>query len=133
MSEPAFTFGIGFTTTVTVSVEAHKPLLLTVTIYVVVVNGDAIGFAIVGLFNPVVGVQVNVLPLLTPNCADSPIQIVSLFVALAFVTGITVTVTVVDAVQLPFAPINVYCVVDGGVAVTVFPAVLLSVAPGAHV
>ena len=47
-----------------------------VTVYVVVVVGLAIGFAIVGLSKPVVGLHKNKLPPAAFNCVLSPGQII---------------------------------------------------------
>ena len=49
-----FTTGIGVTLTVTTSVLEH-PEVVPVTVYVVVEEGVAKGFGLVGLLNPVVG------------------------------------------------------------------------------
>ncbi len=56
VSVPAFTTGRGLTVTFTSSVLKHVPSV-AVTVYKVVMAGDAFGLDLLGLLNPPTGVQ----------------------------------------------------------------------------
>ena len=54
---PALAVGLGSTVIVIDEVAVQPRLSVTVTVYVVVVVGEAVGFAAVGLLSPVAGLQ----------------------------------------------------------------------------
>jgi hypothetical protein len=83
------TTGNGITVTATLAVSVHPAASVTVSTYVVVVPGEAVGLEIAGLFSPVAGDQAYVLTggtLLPLKTELPPIQIVAGF-ALALATG----------------------------------------------
>jgi hypothetical protein len=118
--------------TVTLAVLEQFPLE-TVTVYVVVVVGDAIGLETVVLLNPVEGDQAYPDPPLAFNCVFPPLQMETGFPAFAVSEDCTVTVTWAVSVQ-PFAPVTVtvYVVVAVGDAVGLAPVVALKPVAGFH-
>ena len=91
-SLPALATGNGFTVTIILSVDdPHE--FDTVTMYVIVVVGLAIGLEIFVKFNPVVGDHKYVVPPDAINVVDVPLHIVTSLPALAMGNGFTVTIT----------------------------------------
>ena len=115
---PPLTLGCGFTFTVIVSFAVHELPSVPVTIYVVVVVGDAVGLEQGLQDNPVAGDQVYDVAPVACSPTLKPTHIV--LSAPAFTVGnmLTVTVTVAVSLQLaPLMPITVYIVVVVGLAV----------------
>jgi hypothetical protein len=117
-SAPKFTVGLAFIVTTTTSV-AVQPLLVAVTVYMVVAVGFAVGFEIVALFKPVVGVQLYVVfaDEAEPICADAPAQMIASEPAFTVGAGFTVTTTTSVAVHPFLDAVTVYVVVAVGFAV----------------
>ena len=113
--EPALAVGVVFTVIATVAVAEH-PLVVPVTVYVVVADGVAFGFAIEGLLNPVVGNHAYVVPPLAVNGVEVPEQIVAVPLADTDGIGLTVTVTTCVEEHIPVVPVTVYVVVVVGFA-----------------
>ena len=93
------TGGSGFTVTTTTSVAVQPGPLVTVTVYEVVMVGDAIGLAHVVQLRPVAGAQLYVPPPVAVRVVFEPVQMETSAPALATGVGFTVTVTVVVLVQ----------------------------------
>ena len=102
------------TVTKAVSVKQLKPSKPT-TLYVVVTNGDAVGFGMVALFKPDAGDQLyNVAPLAS-KLVDSPTQILSAE-ANVILIGCATVITKVSKAEQPkaFVPWRTYGVVTSG-------------------
>jgi hypothetical protein len=115
---PAEITGSGFTVSVTVAVfEQPVVVLVPVTVYVVVVVGDATGLAMFVAERPVAGLHEYVLPPVAFNVTELPAHMDVLLPALIVGSGFTVTVTVAVLEQPPVAvPVTVYVVVAVGEA-----------------
>jgi hypothetical protein len=103
---PALAVSEVCTLTVTCAVSEHPFASVTVTVYVVVAEGLATGLEPVVALKPVAGPQVYEVPPLALKVTLFPVQIVTLFPALALGNGFTVTVTEADAVQ-PAASVTI--------------------------
>jgi hypothetical protein len=90
---PTVMSGKGFTKTIIESIAVPQELV-TARVYVVVIAGLATGFEMVGLLNPVIGVQAYV-PFPDPfSVVLSPLHMVTSNPALAVGKGFTVTLIV---------------------------------------
>src|SRR5262245_48352313 len=98
VADEALTTGKGFTVTVEVALFVQPLALVTVTVYVVVDVGLAVGLLIPALLNPVAGVHEYVVPPVALSWAVAPTQIVA-ELALTTGNGFTVTVEVVVFTQ----------------------------------
>lgn len=131
-SEEATAVAPGSTVTTDVAVPVQPPLS-PVTVYVVVVVGEAVTVAPVVPLNPVAGDQLYVLAPLAVKVALLPAHMVTLAGVTETVgTVFTVTTTVVDPEHPPVVPVTVYVVVAVGEAVTVAPVVPLKPVEGDH-
>ena len=102
--------GVVSTFTVTTSVALHPFAPVTVTVYVVVVLGLAVGCAIVVELSPVEGDQLYVLPTIAavPIVVEVVVQFKSILLPASAVGGVVSTFTVTTSVALhPFAPVTV--------------------------
>src|ERR1035441_6492733 len=110
-------FGKGVTVIVTALVFEHPLLSVPVTVYLVVIVGEAIGFAISVAVRPGDGDHLYDLALFAVICTENPLQIVALVgVIVTGGNGFTVTVTFVELLVhvLLFnvlEPVTVYVVV----------------------
>jgi len=105
-SAPAFATGVGVTVTTTASVEEQVPFD-AVTVYVIVVLGEATGFAMFVALNPVAGNHVYVVPPEADKFVLVPEQIAASAPAFAVGEGFTVTTTTSVEVHEPFATVTV--------------------------
>ena len=118
-ADPAAAVGNGLTVTVTLFDLTQLLPLVSVTVYVVVDVGLALGLDTEASLNPVEGLHEYELPDTdaAPIDNDDPLQIVADDPAAATGNGLTVTVTLFDLTQLlPLVSVTVYVVVDVGLA-----------------
>jgi hypothetical protein len=128
---PTITTGNGFTLTVVVVTAVQVPAV-PVMVYTVVTVGLAVTLEPVVELNPVPGLHTYVEAPVAVSVVELPLQIVA---GRTVTVGLLTTVTVVvSEFTQPFAsvPVIVYCVVLGGLAVTVEPVVALKPVPGLH-
>jgi hypothetical protein len=123
------TFGTGLTVMVTVDVLLQGPVV-PVTVYVVVADGEATGFATVELLNPAAGDQLYDVAPLAVRLVLNPSQIVVVPLMVTTGIGTIVTVTVAVAEHPPADPVTVYVVVEDGVATGFAIVVLLKPVAG---
>jgi hypothetical protein len=92
--------GRAFTVTVTAGlfVETHPVAFVTVSVYVVVAEGKAVGEQLFGLESPVAGAHEQLAPPDPVNAVEAPAQIVAAPDAAAIGSGWTVTVALPDDV-----------------------------------
>ena len=105
--------------------------MITNTQYSVVTEGVAIGFAVLGSLNPVVGDQANALPPVADNCVELPLHIATSLPAFAF--GLDSTVMVEQLTVLhPFgsSAVTQYVLDTVGVATGFGQSVQLNVSVG---
>jgi hypothetical protein len=105
-STPAFTIGRGLTVTVTDAVFVH-PEVVPVTVYVVVVPGDAVTVAPVDGERPVVGDHVYVVAPEAVNVVEAPAHMAVLGLTVTVGGGRTVTVTWSVVTQPAVVPVTV--------------------------
>src|SRR6185312_2548489 len=132
---PAEATGKLLTVTVTLLAFTQPLELVSVTVYVVVEVGLAVGLEVVVPDKPVDGVHAYVLPptALAPIDVDEPVQIVALEPADATGRLLTVTVTLFEFTQpLELVSVTVYVVVEVGLAVGLDTVVELNPVEGDH-
>ena len=115
--------GIGLTFTVAVAGALLQPALVPVTVYTVVAVGEAVGFAALGLLNPVELIHVYVVAPLAVITVLLPLQIVyELAESVKVGIGFTITLIVfVPTHPAALVPLTVYVAVPPGVTVAVVP------------
>ena len=130
VGELTVTVGVGVTVIVTVAVPLH-PLLVPVTVYVVVTDGNAVTINPTVLLKPVAGAHVYVFAPLAVIVKLSPVhRLEDGGVNVIVGVGFTVTSTVAVLTHAPAVPVTVYIVVTVGLAVTVAPTVALNPVAG---
>lgn len=93
--------------TVTAAVAVQAPFA-PVTVYVVLLAGDAVTLAPLALLRPAAGFQVYVVAPEAESVADDPAQIlVNVGVSVSVGRGVTLTVRMAELVQVPLDPSKV--------------------------
>ena len=122
-----------FTVTVTVCVSVHPLTAVPVTVYVVVIVGQALTLAPVVALSAVAGDHVYVFAPLAVNVAQFPEQIVAGGTVTVGFGLIDTVIVAVDVQPAALVPVIVYVVVAVGQALTVAPVVALNAVAGDQV